>query len=206
VANAVSGTGYAAVQPFTCTFDGGPFTVDAYTLTLDVPTANTFYTAATFEDALSIWDPNAGFATGGGTFLLAGERVSFGFSYTLTKAKTTPRSGFVVVRHLAGGGVCRVKSNNQMNAPAVNGNTATLSGKGNYTCSDATGNTTASQGNISIAAYAEDNATSGIGADKFWLSNGAGVPTNYLKMDMPAGANAQLLTGGNVQVPQPQGR
>jgi hypothetical protein len=195
-----TGTGYRTI-PFTCTFTG-PFTVDAYTLTISITTGNMYYQAADYEDALSVWDPNAGFATGGGTFFFGGDRVSFGFSYTLTKGKTAPRSGFVVIRHLAGGGVCRVKSNNQMNAPAVNGNTATLSGKGNYVCIDAAGATTASAGNISIAAYAEDNATSGIGYDKFWVTNAAG---SMLQMPGPAGANAAVLTGGNVQVPQPQG-
>jgi hypothetical protein len=117
-----------------------------------------------------------------------------------------PRSGFVVVRHLADGGVCRLKSNNQMNAPAVNDNKVTLSGKGNYTCSDAFGNTTASQGNITISAYAEDNDTSGIDQDKFWVSNAAVVAPNpnNLQMTGPAGTYALTLTGGNVQVPQPQ--
>jgi len=43
-----------------------------------------------------------------------------------------------------------------------------------------------------------------IGFDKFWVSNAAAVTTNYLKMTATAGANAALLTGGNVQVPQPQ--
>jgi hypothetical protein len=199
----LSGTLYASTQSFTCTFIGGPFVVDAYTLTLDI-VANNYYMGSTFEDALSVWDPNAGFATGGGTFKLDGDRVSFGFSYTLQKGKTVPRSGFVVVRHLVDGGVCRVKSNNQMNAPAVNGNTVTLSGKGNYTCSDASGTTTASQGNITISAYAEDNGTSGTDQDNFWVSNAAAVTQNNLQMAGPAGTNASKLTGGNVQVPQPQ--
>ena len=197
------GTDYS-IRTFTCNFTG-PFVVDAYTLTLDIPSANAYWTAATFEDALSVWDPNAGFATGGGTINLDGDRVSFGFSYTASNGKQGPRSGFVVVRHMASGGVCRVKSNNQMNIPAVNGKTVTLSGKGNYVCTDALGVTTASAGNINIAAYAEDNATSGIGQDRFWVSNNAAYSPNYLTMPGPAGdpTKNKLLTGGNVQVPQP---
>ena len=197
-------TDYTSTRAFTCNFTG-PFTVDAYTLTLDIPTTNLYWAATTFEDALSVWDPNAGFATGGGTFNLDGERVSFGFSYTASNGKQGPRSGFVVVRHLAGGGVCRVKSNNQMNIPAVNGKTVTLSGKGNYVCTDALGVTTASAGNVNIAAYAEDNATSGIGQDRFWVSNTAAYSPNALAMPGPAGdpTKNKLLTGGNVQVPQP---
>ena len=204
--SAVTTNAYAT-RDWSCTFSGGPFEVDAYTLALDIPSANSYWVAATYEEGLAVWDPNAGFATGGGTFMLEGDRVSFGFSYTLTKGKSTPRSGFVVIRHMAGGGVCRVKSNNQMNAPAVNGNTVTLTGKGNYSCVDANGLTLVGQsaGNVNIAAYAEDNATSGADADKFWVSNGAGVTTNYLKMNSTGGAaiNAITLRGGNVQVPQP---
>jgi hypothetical protein len=195
---------YSSARTFTCTFTaGGSFVVDAYTLTLAIPTANVYF-AAEFEDALSVWDPDAGFATGGGTFSLDGERVSFGFSYT-QNAKNL-RSGFVVIRHMADGGVCRIKSNNQMNAPAVNGNTVALSGKGNYVCTDALGVTQASQGNVNISAFAEDNGTSGNGQDRFWVSNAATVATNYLKMATPAGTQAALLTGGNVQVPQPSGK
>ena len=101
-----------------------------------------------------------------------------------------------------------MKSNNQMNAPAVNGNTVTLSGKGNYSCVDGNGQTLASQGNVTIGAYAEDNATSGADADKFWVTNGASVTPNYLKMNGTGGAaaNAIKLRGGNVQVPQPGSR
>lgn len=206
-AGAVVATNSYVTRDWSCTFGSGPFEVDAYTLSLDIPTANSYLVATTYEEGLAVWDPNAGFATGGGTFMLDGDRVSFGFSYTLTKGKTTPRSGFVVIRHMAGGGVCRIKSNNQMNLPAVNGNTVVLSGKGNYSCVDANGQAIAGQsaGNISIAAYAEDNATSGADADKFWVSNGAAVTPNYLKMDGTGGAavNAIKLRGGNVQVPQP---
>ena len=91
---------------------------------------------------------------------------------------------------MANGGVCRVKSSNQMNAAAVSGKTATLSGRGNYSCSDAAGNPVPgqSQGNITIAAYAEDNSTSGIGFDKFWVSNAAAVTPNYLQMPASGGA------------------
>jgi hypothetical protein len=204
--SAVASNSYVT-REWSCSFGSGPFAVDAYTLSVDIPSANNYLVANTYEEGLAIWDPYAGFATGGGTFMLDGDRVSFGFSYTLTKGKSTPRSGFVVIRHMADGGVCRVKSNNQMNPAAVNGNTVVLTGKGNYSCVDANGQAIAGQsaGNISIAAYAEDNATPGAGADKFWVSNGAAVTPNYLQMDETGGAaaNAITLRGGNVQVPQP---
>jgi len=165
--------------------------VDVYTLAF---TVGGYHYTGTYEDVFSIWDPGAGFATGGGSFVFDGDRVSFGFSFTATKGKTTPRGGLVVVRHLAGGGVCRAKSN-AMDAPAVVGNIATLGGKGNYNCV-VNNVTTVSQGNINLIAVAEDWATSGANADKFRVKA-------MDKLDM---ATTVVLAGGNVQVPQPSSK
>ena len=192
----VSGTGYSSNRPFTCTFAGGPFTVDAYTVNFTV-TGN--YHKGSYDDALTVYDPTAGFVTGGGKFTWQGDRVSFGLSFTYTKGKTTPRGGLVVIRHHADGGTCRVKSNS-LDAPAVTGTAASYTGKGNYTCVDAYGSTTASAGNLSLLGYVEDNATPGAGLDKFWLQNQAAY--GELSMPSTAKANAVLLTGGNIQVPQ----
>jgi hypothetical protein len=190
-----SGSGYAAVKSFTCTFSDAQFVVDAYTLELTV--SGSYYTGAD-EDALTIYDPAAGFVTGGGKVVLNGDRVSFGLSFTYGgKGKTSVRGGLVVVRHHADGRRCRVKSNS-MDAPAVSGTTASLSGKGNYTCVDANGVTTASAGNQTVLGYVEDNGTSGGGQDKFWIR-----AYGELMMTLQAPANALLLTGGNIQVPQP---
>ena len=194
-AQTVQGTGYSAVRPFSCVFTG-PFKVDAYTITLTV--GINYYTGSD-EDVLSVYDPTAGFVTGGGKFIDAdGARVSFGMSFTYTgKGKTGFRGAWVVVKHHAGGGLCRVKSNT-MNAPSVVGTTASLSGKSNYSCVDAYGQTTASAGNIAATGYVEDNGTSGIGQDKFWIR-----AFGQLLMSTPAAGNARTLTGGNIQVPQP---
>ena len=83
----------------------------------------------------------------------------------------------------------------------MNGTTASYTGKGNYTCVDAYGATTASAGNLSLLGYVEDNATPGAGFDKFWLQNQAAY--GELSMPSTAKANAALLTGGNIQVTQP---
>jgi len=189
-AGSVSGSGYGAVKSFTCTFGDGvtQIPVDVYTLTFTV--GGNYYTG-TYEDVFSIWDPAAGFATGGGSFMFDGDRVSFGFSFTMTKGKTTPRGGLVVVRHLAGGGVCRAKSNS-MDAPAVVNNIVTLGGKGNYNCVE-NNVTTISQGNINLIAVGEDWATSGANADKFRVKA-------MDKLDM---TTTVVLAGGNIQVPQP---
>jgi uncharacterized repeat protein (TIGR01451 family) len=211
------GSGYLGTATFTCTFSGGPFIPDVYTILADV---NSNHFIGTAEDLVALWDPNAGFATGGGKFMLDGERVNFGFSYTITKGRTTPRGGMVALRHLAGGGVCRIKSNS-LDLPAVGTITGTsygyvsLAGKGNYSCVDAFGVPipNSGAGNLTIQMYAEDRATSGANADKFWVTNsapavmgsGPTAHTNKLKMAAPGASNAQLLTGGNVQVPQPGG-
>jgi hypothetical protein len=188
---------YAATRTFACVFAGGPFMVDAYTMDLKVD--NGYYYGAD-EDALTVFNPADGFVTGGGKFLLDGQRVSFGLSFTYQKGKTTPRGGLVIVRHHSDGGRCRVKSNS-MDAPAVSGTTASFSGKGNYSCVDGTGATTASAGNLSLTGYVEDNGTSGIAQDKFWIR-----AYGELLMALQAPANAVLLTGGNIQVPQPSGK
>lgn len=189
-AGSVSGSGYGAVKTFSCTFGDGvnQLPVDVYTLTFTV--GGDYYTGS-YEDVFSIWDPGAGFATGGGYFMLDGDRVSFGFSFTMTKGKTTPRGGVVVVRHLAGGGVCRAKSN-QLNSPAVVGNVVTLAGKGNYNCV-VDNVTTISQGNLNLIVVGVDKATSGAGADEFRVKA-------MDKLDM---AINEVLAGGNIQVPQP---
>ena len=88
-----------------------------------------------------------------------------------------------------------------MDAPAVNGTTASLTGRGNYTCVDSDGATTASQGNLSILGYVEDNGTSGAGQDKFWIR-----AYSELFMSMSPAPYAVLLTGGNIQVPQPSSK
>lgn len=197
-AASAAGLGYNGARVFTCVFSSGgtPFDVDAYTIDLDAVSSH--YTASD-EDVISVYDPSLGFVTGGGKFTDSdGTRVSFGMSFTYTgKGKTGFRGGWVVVKHLADGGVCRVKSNS-MSAPAVNGTTASLSGKTNYTCVDANGVTTASAGNISAVGYVEDNGTSGAGQDKFWID-----AYGTLKMPSPAVSNAKTLSGGNIQVPQP---
>jgi putative Ig domain-containing protein len=192
------GSGYSEYHQFTCTFwAAGNIVIptDVYMLTFNVGGS---YYRGSYDDVFSIWDPSAGFATGGGWFMIndnnGNDRVSFGFSFTMTKGKTSVRGGLVVIRHLPGGGVCRAKSNS-MNAPSVVGNTATLAGKGNYNCVVG-GITTVSQGNLNILAAAVDNGTSGIDQDQFKV-----LATDLLSMGGYA-----TLKGGNVQVPQPQNK
>jgi hypothetical protein len=200
-AGATSGSGYDAVRAFTCTFSGGPFVVDAYNLAVGLPAADPWYAGAAFESVVSVWDLASGLPSGGGTFEVDGDLVSFGFSFSAPKGGTAARNGFVAVRHLADGSVCRLRSQNQMNAPSVNGNIAILTGRGTYSCVDADGSVSVSRANVSITVYLQDNGTPGTGSDRIWLSNGAAVAGNTLQMSGPAATAAAVLTGGNVLIP-----
>jgi len=189
---------YTDTKTFTCSF--GAVAVDAYEVVAQV-TGNHY--VGGFTDALSVYDPSLGFVSAGGTFTYPGssDRVSFGLSFIYTgKGKTTPRGNIVVVRHHADGSRCRAKSNG-VGAPAISGTTASFSGKANYACLDALGNTLpGGQGNLNLLGYVEDNGEPGIGADKFWVR----VFGELMMSKTPsAAANAAVLTGGNVQVPQP---
>jgi hypothetical protein len=189
---------YADTKTFTCSFT--VVAVDAYEVVAQV--IGNHYLGS-YGDALTVYDPSLGFVTGGGKFTYPGstDRVSFGLSFTYTgRGKTTPRGNIVVIRHHADGSLCRTKSNG-VGAPAISGNAASFSGKANYACLDVLGNTLpGGQGNLSLLGYVEDNAEPGIGADKFWIR----VFGELMMSKTPsAAANAAVLTGGNVQVPQP---
>ena len=195
-AGAVSGTppSYAAYKEFTCSFSGVP--VETYSV--DVAVTGGYYDGSG-EDVLTVYDPSLGFVTGGGKFMLEGDRVSFGFSVTNTKGKSAQRGGIVVVRHYADGGRCRLKSKSVTTAITSN-TTATLSSSKatNYSCVYADG-TTSGKGNLNLTAYVEDNGEPGNGFDRFWVNIGYGDLQMSKTPSIPA--NAETLTGGNIQVP-----
>lgn len=192
---------YGASRTFTCTFAGASLTTaDVYTLHVTLPTADPFYRAASFDANLSIVEPSGGgTAFGAGLFTFGGDRVTFAF-YTRSDGPHGPRSQLIVVRHLAGGGTCRLKSSDQMNPGNVAGNTVTVSGKGEYRCSGKSGNTTAVFNDIDIVLIAEDNGTRWGGQDRIWISNSALVANNMLDMPDPASSNSALITIGSVTV------
>ena len=190
---------YAATQTFTCTFAGSSLTTpDVYTLVVSLPASDSYYQAASFEGLLSIWNPSGGSATGGGSFTLGGDRVTFAFN---SRSSTSgARSQLVVVRHLANGGICRMKSSDQMNPGSVGTNNVTVSGKGDYVCHDPLGRVTASFSDVNIWLIAEDNGTPGAGVDRIWVANQAPVTNNMLDMPHPVSSNSVPLTGGNITV------
>jgi hypothetical protein len=191
-------------RTFTCVNAAVP--LGAYEVAAVIGTGGTpagSYYVGRYDDALTVHDPSLGFVTGGGKFILDGDRVSFGLVVNYTgKGKTTARGNLVVVRHHADGSSCRAKSN-AIDAPAIVGTTATYSGKANYGCVDALGNSLpGGAGNLTLTGYVEDNGEPGSSAaaspDKFWVR-----VFGELMMTSPANStNAKPLTGGNIQVPK----
>jgi len=197
---------YSDFKTYTCTFT--TVNVDAYEIQAAV-TGN--YYVGSLLDTVAVYDPNAGFVTGGGKLLFSStdpnpERVSFGLVFNFTgKNKTNPRGNLVVLRHLANGDICRAKSN-AIDAPAVVNNTASFSGKGNYSCTKPDGTTYDGVGNQTLLGWVEDNGqgSTATGPDRFWINVNA--PNSVLAMGANGPLNAQPLTGGNIQVPQPSSR
>lgn len=199
---AVSGTGYGQVRPFQCSTSN--LDVDAYEVTTSV--TGGYYTGS--DDAtLTIYDPSLGFPSGGGTFVLDGEKVNFGFSFALqgNGKNATQRGHILVMRHRANGDVCRVKSN-QLGPAAVNqaNAVATFSGKANYVCTTPDGVTYDGAGNLDLYGWVQDNGQPGSSSsgtpDEFWVN--VETTNSTLAMPTPAADNAQPLTGGDIQVPQ----
>jgi hypothetical protein len=180
-------------RSFTCSFKGLP--VDTYELEAGI--GITF--RGTWFDALTVYDPSAGFLTGGGTFVYPSseDRVNFGLVYRFTgKDKETPRGNLLVIRHMENGDTCRAKSNG-IGAPAISGNTASFSGKGSYLCMKPDGTTYAEAGNLAFTGWVEDRE-SRAEPDRIWIR----IPETALAMVKPIAPNAAPLRGGNIQVPQ----
>ena len=187
---------YLDIKTFTCNFTG--VAVDAYEVSAVV--TGSYYTGG-YADALTVYDPNAGSVSGGGKFVYSStssDVVSFALSYAFT-GNNKPRGNLVAIRHLANGDECRSKSNG-IGAPAVNGNAASFSGKGNYVCTRPDGSTYDGAGNLSFVGWVQDNGegSNATGPDRVWLKIDA--PNSKLAMPAPASTNARPLTNGNVQV------
>ena len=198
-AGTVTGTGYAAARPFTCKNPAG-IAVNAYEV---VATVTGDYYAGTYSDAFTVFDPSLGFATGGGTFLLAGDKVNFGFTMKYGKNGSNLQGNLIAVRHRTDGTVSRLKSN-ALGDMALGENAtvpmgwATFNGKATYTTWDATAGAYVTVGNQSFSVYAEDRNDPGTGIDRIWL----GAPG---ALAMPgtastATSNTAALTGGGVAV------
>ena len=204
-AGAVTGSGYAAVRPFTCK-NPGAVAVNVYEVQATV--TGDYYTGA-LTDAFTVYDPSLGFATGGGTFVLGGEKVNFGFTMKYGNNGSNLKGNLIAVRHHADGTVSRLKSNALGDLvlgedASVPMGWASFTGKASYTAWDATAGAYVTVGNQSFTVYAEDRDNPGPGPDKIWL----GAPGKLAMPGTPATAktNAAVLTGGGIAVPHKAGK
>ena len=202
----VSGTGYATTRSFTCTNPSAlPVNVYAVQATL----ASDYYQAAQYEDVVTVYDPVAGFVTGGGTFRIGDDLVRFGINLkykTNAKGTSTATQGSVfAVRHHANGRKSRLESNSLNSAVAIGVDATTpmgwavLSGKATYTTWDAATSSYVTLGGQAFTVYVEDRDEPGAGIDRIWMG-GPGLLTLPGTL-ATAAANAVTLTGGNVSVP-----
>ena len=191
-------SGYAGRLTITCTF---PTTVPVGTYAVQVTVSGDYYTGYG-EDVFTVYDPSLGFITGGGRYMLDGERVNFGFTVKYNKKGTQPQGSLLVVRHHANGATTRAKSNVLSGLAVYSDKSATFSGKANYY--DHTG---AWLGNLAFTAYVQDVAEPGINKDLFGLyvavTDANGVATTSALTGVKA--SAKVIVGGNIQVPQPSG-
>jgi uncharacterized protein YycO len=197
----VTGSGYDALLPVTCGFDG--VAVNAYTVQVEV--SGGYYTGSA-EDVLTVYDPSLGFATGGGWFYWpgTGERTNFGFTMKYNKKGEKVKGNFLLIRHLPDGSIYRVKSNalyglalGESSDPAFGW--ASFSGKSTYL----EPGWPEPEGNYEFLVYVEDRDEPGTGVDRFWIEvkdkDRALVPA--MSMDREATDNAVELHGGNIAVP-----
>jgi hypothetical protein len=200
----VTGTGYDAVNTFTCT-NAGPLEVNAYEV--QVAVAGDYYTAPPHTDAFTVYDPSLGFTTGGGTFEFQGDQVNFGFVMRYNPAGKNLRGNLLLVRHHDDGTTSRLKSNvlgSLAQGEATDFGWASFDGKSTYTTWDPGSGDYVTVGNQEFTVYVEDHGSSGIAMDRLWVK-GPGA------FEMPgtlaaASGNTETLTGGNISVPQPAGR
>lgn len=204
--DAVSGTGYDAINRYTCT-NTDALEVNAYEVNAVV--TGDYYTALPYVDALTIYDPSLGFTTGGGTFDLEGDRVNFGFVMRYNPAGKNVRGNLLLVRHHADGTRSRLKSNALGDLAlgtdeSVPMGWGSFDGKSVYTTWDVGSEDYISLGNQNFQVYVEDRGNPGIGSDRFWIKG----PDEF---EMPgtlgsASSNTQIITGGSISVPQPAGK
>ena len=201
-----SGTGYAAQRNFSCK-NQVPVAVNVYEVAATV-TSN-YYVASGYNDVMTVYDPSLGFATGGGTFMIDGDRVRFGLNLKYKKGGAGAKGSIMIVRQHADGSRSELVSN-ALNSnvalgedPSVPMGWAAISGKSTYTTWDSKTKSSETQGGQEFVLYVEDRNDPGGGTDRVWVGGpGAlrlpGTPST-------ARANTVPLAGGNVSAPH-QGR
>jgi len=189
--------GYAEVVTYTCK-NAGVLSVNTYQVDASVPAGNPYYVGSD-TDAFTVFDPSLGFATGGGTYTLGGDKVNFGFTMKYTKSGTNLQGNLIAVRHHSDGTVSRIKSNSLgglVLTEAAGCGIAQFNGKATYMTWSSSINDYVTTGNNTFLVYAKDCNNPGTGVDWIWLDG----PGN---LDMAGlGESGKVeLTGGNIAVP-----
>jgi hypothetical protein len=199
----VSGSGYDAILTVECDFNDIPVNVYSVQATL----VGGYYTSATVEDVLVIFDPSLGFTTGGGWFYWPGttEKTSFGYTMKYNKALTNVKGNLLLIRHMEDESIYRVKSNalfglsiGDFEEDGMTVGWASFAGK----CTYIEPGWEEPEGNYRFTVYAEDWNEPG-DMDQFWLEvrDGQENVVPAMSMDLPATENTVTLGGGNIVVP-----
>ena len=182
----------------TCDFDGVP--VNTYLVQV---TVDGHYTGGG-EDVLTITDPSLGYASGGGSFAWpgTGQVTDFGFTMEYNKSGTNLKGSLLLIRHTAGGGIYRVKSNALYGLSlgrdeSVPMSWASFSGKATYLAPG----WSEALGNHEFIVYVQDGDDPV--ADTFWIEvkDRDRAAIAVISMTLPASETAVSLTGGQVIVP-----
>jgi hypothetical protein len=166
-------------------------------------------------------DPALGFTTGGGWFATPNGKVNFGFNAKVLKSGQVQGSLLTIVKAANGNYITK---SNSMGALAINKITsvtpnyysATFQGKATYSVPTSDPKLAPfctsdwKCGGYTFTVYVEDLKEPGSGSDRFWIQvkDPAGAIVAKVSMDAIGGAapNAKTIVGGNIQVPQPQGK
>ena len=207
--NAVGGGGSGTITPSAVTFSGGGVgqtRTGCFTLTMTNATANVYelvlviggdYYTGSGTTAFTVFDPSAGFASGGGWIInpINGYRANFGVNIKYLKNGNSQGS-ILYVEHRPDGDY-KVKSTSLNSKggfaiiPITGGSEADIAGKANFGINDEF------TGNFSFIARVIDKGTSGT-SDQFGLK--LINPSGQIVADLTF--NPVILGGGNNQVPK----
>ena len=204
-ATGTSGSGYATTRNFSCK---NPAALPVNVYVVQATLTSDYYQATQYEDVVTVYDPVAGFVTGGGSFRIGGDLVRFGINLKYksnTKGSTVTQGSVFAVRHHANGRKSRFESNSLNSAVAVGEDLtvpmgwAVVSGKSTYTTWAAATSSDVTLGGQAFTVYVEDRGEPGAGVDRVWMG-GPGVLALPGTLST-AKTSAVTLTGGNVAVP-----
>jgi hypothetical protein len=169
------------------------------------------------EGAVTIMDPTLGFTTGGGWFPYGDAKVNFGFNAKILKSGQVQGSLLTIFKRANGTYIVKSNSMGALAVTKVDGQTyysATLDGKATYAVPSTDPFLApfcpglSKCGGYTFRVYVEDQKEPGTGYDRYWIEvkDPSGVRVEKVSMTAGAAANAKIISGGNIQVPQPQVR